>query len=584
MNQTKSINVDVDITLKSTNVRTLDAVLYSQDTNAPQIIIDVKKDSVVVTDAVTATLLLSSANYRGYVTDVLSIKLDGTIADGSVTFNLPNELLAYQGYVRADLYLYWKDGANDAAQPFIFSVKKSTIDAQASVLSYVYISDFEREKLRVTQAANAAIDAIDTNETIAQFTQDKQEVANAKTDALATITNTIAETKEIISKRPDELNDAINQAQDAIAQKVSIVDAQSAIASISQKVDDVDTAKSEAISSINSQTDLSTDVSQAKQSMATSVANVQQTASTESDKITSLLPELENEVSALKTDLQNLSTSETQAISAIRPKLLQDVSDTTAKIDELIVLQNQNAITKQVQIAWANSADGVTDFSKIHYGTNGIPNSNQIFSENEVSDSKERYYYIAGTDISTALLNFFNTNLGKDVILSADVRAKNMTKRASGANRLRCEIVVQYEDGTNDYISAQHDYDGIPDINKRVNVIYTIKNAKVTSVSAVRFFIQINGNDIGIGKPKLELSNSLKLATPWTPNPNDKDASGSTYAAQLASIPKYLGHSNLDSSSYTDYKWMLNPDWILTQHDVDTDKLKQAIIALGGTV
>ena len=43
-----------------------------------------------------------------------------------------------------------------------------------------------------------------------------------------------------------------------------------------------------------------------KQSMATSVSNVRQTASAESDKITSLLPELENEVSTLKTEFSAL--------------------------------------------------------------------------------------------------------------------------------------------------------------------------------------------------------------------------------------------------------------------------------------
>ena len=51
MEQAKIISVDVDISLKKTNIRTLDAVFFSKDVNAPKINFKITKDGNELLDS-----------------------------------------------------------------------------------------------------------------------------------------------------------------------------------------------------------------------------------------------------------------------------------------------------------------------------------------------------------------------------------------------------------------------------------------------------------------------------------------------------------------------------------------------------
>lgn len=207
----KDINVSIDITTKKTLVQSLDAVIYSHDSNAVRVIAKISKNGAPL-DTDNVSLLLSSCNYSGYVKDAVSIKLDGTIVDDTATFELPNDILSYQGFLRLDFYIDWADGSNDGGQPILFEIKKSTIDAQASTWAVTYISDFEQIKQQVSQAAQDTLNAIDTDKVIAEFEADKQAVKQAKDEAIVEI-----------EARPSELDASIEQANQTIANKVADV-------------------------------------------------------------------------------------------------------------------------------------------------------------------------------------------------------------------------------------------------------------------------------------------------------------------------------------------------------------------------
>lgn len=188
MEQSKIINVDIDINLKETNVRNLDAVFFSRDVNAAKIHFNITKDGEKLSDSTSASLLITSSNYWGALKDGLNIKLNRTVKDGEVTFELPNDILGYEGFVRGDLYIYWEDGSNDVARPILFSVKRSALDSTASTMSVVYVDEFEVEKARVKKAADDAIGTIDTIlPTLQSKISDTQEKAQTIKDQLESL-------------------------------------------------------------------------------------------------------------------------------------------------------------------------------------------------------------------------------------------------------------------------------------------------------------------------------------------------------------------------------------------------------------
>lgn len=320
MEQSKIINVDIDINIKETNVRNLDAVFFSRDVNAAKIRFNITKDGEKLSDSTSASLLITSSNYWGALKDGLNIKLNETVKDGEVTFELPNDILVYEGFVRADLYIYWADGSNDGAQPILFSVKRSALDSTASTMSVVYVDEFEVEKARVTKAADDAIGTIDAT--------------------------------------PSKLDSSITSARNAISNSVSDVSnaETNAIRQINSDVSAVDSAKGTAIDKINSQTDLSTDIANAQKSMADTVSSVQNLGSTQSTAINAVLPTLQSQISDTQANAQTIKDQleSSTALTGIKTAWSNSADGT---VDFTTVYPNLNLLegTKDFSgVGWVN--------------------------------------------------------------------------------------------------------------------------------------------------------------------------------------------------------------------------------------
>ena len=109
------------------------------------------------------------------------------------------------------------------------------------------------------------------------------------------------------------------------------------------------------------------------------------------------------------------------------------------------------------------------------------------------------------------------------------------------------------------------------------NVAKAIRLMDLNSLDKILDY-KTSGTYIAFSKPKLEIANSAGIATPWTPNPNDKDSNGSTYAAQLAAIPKYIGYSALPSDNWTDYEWHLSSEWNEVKSSTSIEQTNNVIL------
>lgn len=591
MEQSKIISVDVDISLKKTSIRTLDAVLFSRDVNAPNIRFNITKDGEELADSTGASLLLTASNHYGMLKDGLNIKLSGTVNGGEVTFSLPNDILSYEGVVRADLYIYWEDGSNDGTQPILFSVKRSALDSTASTMSVVYVDEFEIEKTRVTKAADDAIDTIDTNETIQQFEADKKAVSDAKDSAVTEINarpdeldRTIAETQTNIEAIPAELDSAVSTATTAIKAQsdsvglsasnaktqintdVSAVDiaTTSAQNSISNSVSDVsnaetnainqinsdvstvDNAKSTAIDNINSQTDLSTDASNAKTAISNSVS-----------------------------DVQTASASAVSDIEAVKPDMMQQINDIETNINELVVLQQQNAIQKKIQTAWAWSADGTDGFTTIYPNLNLLKNTRTLsatstttawgilFTSSQIYDSTIK----SKTGVS-AMRFSFNVYVPLNAIAGSvvPIQLKGQNPQAKNVGTDGYNTILS----NTDYVIKQIDLGktirvSIP-IQKSINYQSFDTALADTASITIRQSSALSG--FVYSTIKLEIGST---ATPWMPSANE---------VTTADYPKYRGLGVLSSVTPTDYFWEQSD----TYRDYKWLQLKEAIISLGGVL
>ena len=408
MEQSKIISVDVDISLKETNIRTLDAVLFSRDVNAPKIRFKITKDGEELSDSTSASLLLTASNYRGELKDGLNIKLNGTVTNGEVTFALPNDILGYQGLVRADLYIYWDNGSNDGTQPILFSVKRSALDSTASTMSVVYVDEFEVEKARVTKAANDAIEAIDTNEVIKQFEADKKAVTEAKDSAITEINtrpdeldNAISNATAKINAKPEELDGIISTATADIKAQSDSVDLSASAAKnqINVNVLAVDSVKDTAIIAINAApSKLDEPINTAQNIISQSVNNVSNVETGAIDTINAAISVVNrakitatDSINKSVDDVQNASTSAISDIEAVKPSMLQQFNDIETNINNLIELQEKNAIYK-VHTAWANNADGTEDFTTVY------PNLNLLDGTKDFSGNWVNYNTLVVTD------------------------------------------------------------------------------------------------------------------------------------------------------------------------------------------
>lgn len=595
----KDINVSIDITTKKTLVQSLDAVIYSHDSNAVRVIAKISKNGAPI-DTDKVSLLLSSCNYNGYVKDGVSIKLDGTIVDDTATFELPNDILAYQGFLRLDFYIDWSDGSNDGGQPILFEIKKSTIDAQASTWAVTYISDFEQIKQRVSQAAQDAIDTIDTDETIAEFEADKQAVKRAKDEAITEIharpselDASISQARQIITNRPTELDEPIAQANQAIDAKVESVKDDEANQAIANKVADVTTAsnnakqtiadsvssvqtvasdetdkikqksseankdiddvKINAIATINSQTDLSSEVTTARSVIAKSASDTQVVADNATTAINKVV-----------TDTQTLGQSESAKITAVLPQLQTQIQ-TTANNAETIKQQLQDAtFPAKLTTAWANSADGVTDFTNVKPETNMYDETNLRFFWNDGNGTyftdKTSYPYVTTVKAKTEGVSF-NIAISKNdanVNVIGEIYTIYFEYRGNISNFITENGNVLYKNA--DFSKTYKDW-------TQVRIIFKARDGG----NGERF---VTSSVDGFQLRKIKFGHADKLSV-YTAHPNYN---------REHSVLKYKGYGTLQSTNPSDYQWDLNPEYLLTKQQVSDDKLKQAIIALGGTV
>lgn len=524
MEQSKIISIDVDISLKETNVRTVDAVLFSRDVNAPKMRFNITKDGEEISDSTSVSLLLTASNYLGILKDGLNIKLNGTVTGGEVTFVLPNDILAYEGIVRADVYIYWANGSNDGTQPILFSVKRSALDSTASTMSVVYVDEFEVEKARVTKAADDVVstataeikarsEELDDNISISlaeikaqsdgveltastaknQINADVLAVDNAKDTAIATINAT-----------PSKLDEPINAAQNAISQSVNNVSnaETGAIATINTDVLSVDSAKNIANDSFNQSID----------------------------------------------DVQNASDSAVAEIESVKPNMIQQINDIETNINTLVGLQWTNAIQKKIQTAWAWSADGTDRFTTVYPNLNLLKNTKSLSytSKGTASNNSSNTYQLDG--VLADILN-------KQLTISYNYDITNSSGTWSGTIRPTYGL-----GGTNKAVSNTN----LSGTNKET---VTFKSISQSSYGIVTSGLPA-GTTVTITNLKVEFGST---ATPWMP---------SSSAVTGIDYPKYRGIGVLSSTMPTDYFWEQSDTYI----DYKWQQLKTAIIALGGTL
>lgn len=578
MEQSKIISVDVDISLKKTSIRTLDALIFSRDVNAPKINFNITKDGNELADSTSVSLLLTASNSLGTLKDGLNIKLNGTVTGGEVTFALPNDILGYEGFVRADLYIYWEGGSNDGTQPILFYVKRSALDSTASTMSVVYVDEFEVEKARVTKAADDAVGTIDTNATIQQFEADKKVVSDAKDLAVIEIKarpdeldGTLAETRTKIEAIPAELDSAVSTAKTDITAKSDSVDQTASVAKnrINADVLAVDSNKDAAITAINAApSKLDEPINNAKNAISQSVNNVSNvetgavatinTAVSAVDSAKNIANDLFNQS---VDDVQNASASAVSDIEAVKPDMIQQINDIETNINELVVLQQTNAIQKKIQTAWAWSVDGTDGFTTVYPNLNllkGTKTPKSITGNNTLNQGGLLYSFD-----NNSTLNNQGFSANDTITLEFDWSATNPvsgkftfqwngqpwgfivpTIRLSSTNGSG-HVISMYNIRAADIASTAvaaglgHRLDNVP-----TNTVITISNVIISKA---------------------------KTSQPWMPSSSE---------VTTADYPKYRGIGVLSSVTPADYFWEQSD----TYRGYKEQQLKTAIIALGGTL
>lgn len=561
MEQSKIISVDVDISLKETNIRTLDAVLFSRDINAPKIRFNITKDGNEISDSASVSLLLTASNSLGTLRDGLNVKLNGNVTGGEATFVLPNDILGYEGFVRADIYVYWENGSNDGTQPILFSVKRSALDSTASTMSVVYVDEFEIEKTRVTKAADDAIGTIDTNETIQQFEADKKAVSDAKDLAVTEINARPAELDGVISTATAE----INAKSDSVYQTASVAKNQ-----INADVLAVDNAKDTAIATINATpSKLDEPINNAKNAISQSVNNV-------SNAETGAIATINTAISAVDSakitatdsfnqgvdDVQNASVSAVSEIEAVKPDMMQQINDIKTNINTLVGLQQTSAIQKKIQTAWAWSADGTDRFTTVYPnlnlldGTRDFSGADWINVSGVPNDGTFKGLAIKSKSYQwNGLYKSYTVPEDGDYTFSTYVSAS-----ADGVNPAM--IISKNSTVIKNTVLLTTMFD-----MQRFN--YVCKDLKKGDVVSGR--IDKSGTATGkvsVAGHKWEPGST---ATPWMPSSRE---------VTTADYPKYRGIGVLSSVTPTDYQWEQSD----TYRDYKEQQLKTAIIALGGTL
>lgn len=584
MNQYKDLNLKIDITNKKKRVESTDSLFFSYDINAIRVITDITKNGEVLPENTKVFLVVQSAHSMNYeATDSIKIKLDTTISDGKATFELPNEILAYRGFVRLDFYVDFEEGSNDSGQAYVFELRKSQIDQAFDQVEFVYISDFELSKQRVLEAEKQALETI--------------EGVGDQLDA------TIEETRQTIVKRPQELDTDIMQAQSNIADKVATVDvsktqAQTTISeyvasveqskttaetNISNNVKNVSDKQTEALNSIDtSVSDVQTKQAQVNDNFTKAIQDVEQAKTTAQSEIASQT-DLSADVATAKesmsesvVDVQNTADYEKAQIEAIRPKLESDIAFVKENAESI----KAKGFLETPKIAWANSRDMLTDFTTVYPNKNLLhPIEYYIGFKNNIKSSETFMGKIVletdrnailGTNYDT--LNFLLDEKTDKANYTISFWAKSDTPNLIISNYFYSPNTTTYSENSNGFKSNAVDGNSIISLTtdwQKYWITWTQTDPKEFKNIILGRVPKTKGGKVFIALPKFEEG---KTATPHTENPK--------YDIEN-SFMKYTATSNINTTDPTKFTQGRYTDEYI---DYKLQQLSNTTFATGGTV
>lgn len=290
------------------------------------------------------------------------------------------------------------------------------------------------------------------------------------------------------------------------------------------------------------------------------------------------IADLEKEVSTIKTELssetvkaksdiattvksvQDLGLDESTKIQAVLPTLQTQISDTQANAQAIKNQLEAGTALAGIKTAWANSADGVTDFTNVKPETNMYDETNLHFFWNNGNGTyftdKTSYPYVTTVKAKTEGVSFNISISNNDA--NVNVIGEIYTIYFEYRGNLEAFFVengkILYKNA--DFSKTYEDWTQVRIIFKAIDG----GNGERFSTSSVDGF-QVR---------KIKFGHADKLSV-YTSHPN--------YNLEHSFL-KYKGISNIDSTNPNDYKWSQSDEY----RDYKEDKLTQAIIALGGTV
>lgn len=493
-------------------------------------------------------LAYQSVNEKGAVINSVSYVEDVSVTT-SALLEFPPKILGYQGYVELSIVCNRGSKGRSLGTVVTFELKQEQSDMIAQTVFPKTIIQFDNLYHEAQEKQQTLLNQLDTQaKAMSKRIELKQREAIDSLSKQTDLTSDVAQSKS-------NMTDSVNGVKDVATS---------------------------AIATINSQTDLSPEVTTAKSAIAKSASDTQVVADNATTAINKVV-----------TDTQTLGQSESTKITAVLPQLQTQIQ-TTANNAETIKQQLQDAtFPAKLTTAYVQGLNG-EGFSLMPYGENKLLSStitdirsndstNMPISIQTLSEDGDYFVRIkrSSTTLSPTyfsiynLLDKINDLSGNKVTISVKARASDVADfklLAACVNPTRPSIIL-------------------PDHNKVVAVgtDWAVFSSTFIVPDGYKYFRflpsittlnegQIDSFYLDLKEWKVELANTMGIPTPWTPAPSDPGVTPLDY------LPKYKGYGTLQSTNPSDYQWDLNPEYLLAKQQVSDDKLKQAIIAIGGTV
>ena len=218
---------------------------------------------------------------------------------------------------------------------------------------------------------------------------------------------------------------------------------------------------------------------------------------------------------------------------------------------------------RKPEIAWANSADGVTDFTDVKPETNMYDETNLRFFWNDGNGTyftdKTSYPYVTTVKAKTEGVSF-NIAISKNdanVNVIGEIYTIYFEYRGNISNFIIENGNVLYKNA--DFSKTYEDW-------TQVRIIFKARDGG----NGERF---VTSSVDGFQLRKIKFGHADKLSV-YTAHPN--------YNLEH-SVLKYKGISNINSTNPVDYVWSLNPDWLeVNTETIVTDKYSQSVQDLDG--